>query len=148
MFKKIKNFFFIGYEYKKEVKEKDLINKSLETLIMLKDNEHDYFSVNIPIVVSWLWIIISVYTTISSRMHSWTYNKSRSWGYTIISIAFIVRLIRFCYVADKNNTIINNNIKIYNEEIFKRLEKKEKSEKKYKNEVLNCLNNIKNNTKK
>lgn len=148
MFKKIKNFFFIGYEYKKEVKEKDLINKSLETLIMLKDNEHDYFSVNIPIVVSWLWIIISVYTTISSRMHSWTYNKSRSWAYTIISIAFIVRLIRFCYVADKNNTIINNNIKIYNEEIFKRLEKKEKSEKEYKNEVLNCLKDIKNNIKK
>ena len=148
MFKKIKNFFCIGYEYKKEVKEKDLINKSLETLIMLKDNEHDYFSVNIPIVVSWLWIIISVYTTISSRMHSWTYNKSRSWAYTIISIAFIVRLIRFCYVADKNNTIINNNIKIYNEEIFKRLEKKEKSEKEYKNEVLNCLKDIKNNIKK
>jgi membrane protein insertase Oxa1/YidC/SpoIIIJ len=117
-------------------------------LIMLKDNEHDYFSINIPIIVSWLWIIISVYTTISSRMHSWTYNKSRSWAYTIISVAFIARLIRFKYVADKNNTIINNNIKIYNKVIFEKLEEKEKSEKEYKEKITNLLDEIRKNTKK
>ena len=49
---RFKNFYYIDFNYKKEVKENDLKNKSLETLIMLKDNERDYFSINVPIIVS------------------------------------------------------------------------------------------------
>lgn len=142
MWKRFKNFYFIGFNYKKEVKEEDLENKSLKTLIMLKDNEHDYFSVNIPIIISWLWIIISVYTTISSRMHSWTYNKSRSWAYTIISVAFIIRLIRFWYVSNKQNNIINKNITVYNKIIQEKIEKEEKAKKEYEAKILEYLKGI------
>jgi len=142
MIKRLKNFYFIGFNYKKEVKEKDLENKSLKTLIMLKDNEHDYFSVNIPIIISWLWIIISVYTTVSSRMHSWKYNTFWSRVYTIISIAFIARLIRFKYVADKQNNIINQNITVYNKIIQEKIEKEEQDKKEYENRIVNYLKEI------
>lgn len=139
---RFKNFYYIGFNYKKEVKENDLKNKSLETLIMLKDNERDYFSINVPIIVSWLWIIISVYTTISSRMHSWTYNIFWSWAYSVISIAFICRLIRFWYVSNKQNNIINKNITVYNKIIQEKIEKEEKVKKKYQSKIEKYLKEI------
>lgn len=142
MIKRLKKFYFIGFNYKKEVKEKDLENKSLKTLIMLKDNEHDYFSVNIPIMISWLWIIISVYTTVSSRMHSWKYNIFWSRAYTIISIAFIARLIRFWYVSNKQNNIINKNITVYNKIIQEKLGKEEQDKKEYEAKILEYLKGI------
>ena len=142
MIKRFKNFYFIGFNYKKEVKEKDLENKTLKTLIMLKDNEHDYFSVNVPIIISWLWIIISVYTTVSSRMHSWKYNIFRSRAYTIVSITFIARLIRFWYVSNKQNNIINKNIAVYNKIIQEMIEKEEQDKKEYENKITNYLKEI------
>jgi hypothetical protein len=37
------------------VKEKDLEDKNLEELMLLKDKEHDFLSINIPILVA-IWI--------------------------------------------------------------------------------------------
>ena len=50
MIKWIKKFFFITNE--KVVNEDSLKNKSLEELITLKDEEHDFLSINIPMIIS------------------------------------------------------------------------------------------------
>lgn len=50
MFKWIKKFFYITD--KKDIREEELENKSLEDLLTEKDSEHDFISINIPIIFS------------------------------------------------------------------------------------------------
>lgn len=148
MLKRFKEFFFIDHKYKEKVNEKELIKKPLKTLIILKDNEHEYYSIFFPTFIAWLSVVISVFTTTYSQFNSWKVtNILALYIFPLIYTLFIYRLIKFFHIVDKTNKIIDYNIKIYNNVIMKKLEKEEKSEKEYKEKITNLLEGISENTK-
>jgi len=148
MWQKLKNFFFIWYKYKEKVNEKDLLKKPLKSLMILKDNEHEYYSIFFPTFIAWLSIVISVFTTTYSQFNSWKFtNILALYIFPIVSTLFIYRLIKFFHIVDKTNKITDYNIKVYNKVIMKKLEKEEESEKEYKDKKIALLEEIKDNTK-
>ncbi len=108
---------------RKPVYEKDLKNKTLDELILLKESEHDYLSLNIPIALGILWAM----TVLD---HFWW----KSWFVFFLLIVWVNIAVA---LEEKKE-----NIKIYNKFINKEFKKKEKSEEKYKKEILKYLSNI------
>ena len=108
---------------RKPVYEKKLKNKSLNELILLKESERDYLSLNIPIALGILWAM-----TILDDF--WW----KSWCVFFLLIVWVNIAVA---LEEKKE-----NIKIYNKFINKELKKKEKSEEKYKKEILKYLSNI------
>lgn len=136
MSKRLRKLFYITD--KKDIKEEELENKSLEDLLTEKDSEHDFISINIPIIFSCVWIIISA--MLSIRPEIWIQHpKLWSWTFAFLMFIFIRVLVILINIVKEHNTI-SKNIKIYNKEIFKRLEKHEK-------EKIALLEEIRDNTK-
>ena len=147
MFKKLIKHFTIWI--KPKVNEKDLDDKSLEYLLIAKEDENEYYSSKLPIFFTWLWIVVSVYVTVQVSYNSWQMTNSILFKiFPYISLLFIIRLWKLFYDLKINNKITDNNLKVYKKVIFKRLEKKEKSEKEYKEKITNLLDEIRKNTKK
>ena len=147
MYKKLIKHFTIWI--KKVVNEKDLEGKPLEYLCIAKQDEYAYFSSKLPIIFALLWTVISLYIAAQSKFYSWqTKNIILFIIFSVLTVCFVLRLRRLFKDLEKNNKITNDNLETYNKVILGKIEEKEKSEKEYKNEVLNCLKDIKNNTKK
>ena len=124
-------------------------NESLEYLCMKKEDERSYYTSKLPIFFAWLWIVVSLYIAAQSKFYSWqTKNIILFIIFSVLTVCFVLRLRRLFKDLEKNNKITNDNLETYNKVILGKIEEKEKSEKEYKNEVLNCLKDIKNNTKK
>ena len=146
--KEIKKFFFIWYKYKEKVNEKELLKKPLKTLIILKDNENEYYSIFFPTFIAWLSIVISVFTSTYSQFNSWKFtNILGLYIFPVVSILFVYRLIKFFYIIDKTHKITDYNIKVYNKVIMDKLEKEEEQEKKYKDKKIVLLEEIRDNTR-
>ena len=143
MIKWIKKFFFITNE--KVVNENSLKNKSLEELITLKDEEHDFLSINIPMIISGFWIMISAILSMNPKI--WEQYpqvpKCISW----ILIWFIIRMYIILRNITKEREIIKQNLKIYDKEIFKRLRQYKKDDDEYKEKITDILDEIRKNTK-
>ncbi len=107
--------------YKKNpVYEKDIKDKSVNKLIILKESEHDYLSINIPLALWLLWIL-----TLFNNI--------------VFKIIIIVVLIIICVnisVAFKEK---RENIEIYNKVILKKMKEHDKKEEKFKKDVLQYL---------
>ena len=125
---------------KKELTEEDLKNKSLEELILLKDEEHDFLSINIPIIVSCLGIIASVDLTLNPQIWE-QYPRAPIcvWGMLII---FIILLSLTLRAISKKHKKVKKNLRIYDKVILKKLKELRKSDEEFKNRVINSLEEI------
>ena len=108
---------------RKPVYEKDLKNKSLDELILLKESERDYLSLNIPIVLGILW-------TMTVLDDFWW----KSWFIFLLIIVWVN--VAVALQEKKENT------KIYNKIINQKLKEKREDDKKYQKEILKYLKNI------
>lgn len=136
MSKRLRKLFYITD--KKDIREEELENKSLEDLLTEKDSEHDFISINIPIIFSCVWIMISAMLSIKPEIRI-QYPKLRFRTFIFIMFTFIRILVILINIVKEHNTI-SKNIKIYDKEIFKRLEKHEKKK-------IALLKEIRDNTK-
>lgn len=108
---------------RKPVHEKNLKNKSLDELTLLKESEHDYLSLNIPIVLGSLWAM-----TVLDDL--WR----KSWFTFLLLIVWVNVAVA---LQEKKE-----NIKIYDKVIIKKLKEKREDDKKYQKEILKSLKNI------
>lgn len=145
MWKKIKKY--LSRWIKAAVKEKNLKNEPLEHLLILKDDERDYFSVKFPTFINWLWTVISVFIAVLAKTNQRQGNNIILSIFLFIAVFFIIRLRKLFHDIDKNNEITNYNLKIYDKIISKKIKEKQKSEKEYKEKIVNLLEKISENTK-
>ena len=113
---------------KKPILEDDLKNKSLDELILMKESERDFLSINIPIVIGILWIMFSINDVV--------------WKVCMLVILVIFAVNIWAAHEDKKK-----NIEIYNKIILKKTEEKNKKEEKYRKEISNYLRRIGDNMK-
>lgn len=113
--------------YKKNlVNKEDLKNKTIDEIILMKENENSFLSYNIPVILWILWIM--------------TFFDNLFWK--IWFFLLLVIILVSVSVAFENK---KQNIKIYNEILVKKLKSKNKFDEKYKNEILKYLKNIEHN---
>lgn len=105
---------------RKPIYEKNLKNKSLDELLILKESERDYLSLNIPIILGILWAM----TTINDF----------KWKLCFIFLLAIIWVNIAVALEEKKE-----NIKIYNKVISKKLKEKREDEEKYQKEILDYL---------
>lgn len=128
---------------KKKIDENSLKSKTLDELILEKNEQHDTISIKFPTIISFAWIIITI--ILSFKWEIW-------WKYwyiinviynTLIVIYWILflRLVIVIWNVMKEHEIISKNVKIYDKEILER-------ENKEKNEIKKLLKEIRNTTKK
>lgn len=109
-----------------EIKEKDLLSKDIEELMLLKDEEHDFLSINIPILVA-IWIALLPVKDL------WNW-----WG---ILFYYLLWIIISFYIIEVNE-ISKKNMKVYNEVIGEKLKEQEKENDEYKKEILKYMEKL------
>ncbi len=114
------------------VKEKDLEDKNLEELMLLKDKEHDFLSINIPILVA-IWIA--------------SLPVKDSW-HRLITLLYYLAWAAFSFYVIEVNEISKKNMKVYNKVITKKLREQKNENDEYKKEIAEYLKEIKENLKK
>ena len=147
MRKRFKNLFYVTDNI--IISEDSLKNKSLEELIIEKDNQHDVISIIFPIVISLAWIIIS--SILSLKPQAWEQNSKILTDIlsilTIISVIIAILIFIWVVIIVKNiikeHKAISQNLEIYDKEIFKRLKAYKESDEKFKKEVSDSLKEIK-----
>lgn len=107
------------------VDEKELENKSLDELVLEKSEELNYFSTDIPIMVT-IWVAL------------FTYQYSIWYG---IWITLIICVIIEWYILAVRNTT-KDNIKKYDKAILQRMKKEREENERYRGEVLKYLKKI------
>ena len=108
---------------KKPISENDLKNKSLDELILMKESERDFLSINIPIVIGILWIMFSINDVI------WKVCM------LVVLVIFSVNI----WVAHEEK---KKNIETYNKVILEKTEEKNMKEEKYRKEIASYLKEI------
>lgn len=108
------------------VEEKDLINKSLDELILLKDEEHDFLSINIPILAA-IWIALLP--------------MKNSWNWRILFCYYLARAVMSFYVIEVNE-IAKKNMKTYNKVISRKMKEQKDKDEVYKKLISNYLQKI------
>ncbi len=114
------------------VKEKDLMNKDIEELMILKDAEHDFLAINIPILVA-IWIA--------------SLPVKDSWQLTVTLLYYLLWMAFSFYVIEVNE-ISKKNMKVYNKVITKKLREQKNENDEYKKEIAEYLKEIKESLKK
>lgn len=109
-----------------EIKEKDLLSKDIEELMLLKDEEHDFLSINIPILVA-IWIALLPVKDL------WNW-----WG---ILFYYLLWIIISFYIIEVNE-ISKKNMKVYNEVISEKLKEQKKENDEYKKEILKYMEKL------
>ena len=125
---------------KEKLTEEDLKNKSLEELILWKNKEHDFLSINFPVIVSCLWIIMSIILTLNPQIWE-KYPYASIYGSLILFWLIILMRIISRIIVDRHE-IAEKNTKIYDKEIFKRLKEFKESDDEFKHQVINSLEDI------
>lgn len=108
---------------RKPVYAKDLKNKSLEELLLLKDSERDFLSLNVPIVL-WIFWVIFIFDDFLWKISFF--------------ILFLIALVNLTVAVEEKK----ENIKIYDKLISKKMQEQKRKEEKHKKEILKYLNNI------
>lgn len=114
------------------VEEKNLTNKSLDELLVLKDEEHDFLSINIPILVA-IWIAILPIKDL--------------WNWRTLLIYYLIWIIISFYIIEVNE-VAKKNMKLYNKVISKKMKEQRDREEEYKKEISSYLKGINENIKK
>lgn len=146
-----KRFDKITYKTDKELITIDsLKNKSLEELILEKDEQNSFISIKIPIFISIAWMVIWVIFTALTSLNLKIQRQDITVLNTIITIlkvlfmaSYIIILLRLLTIITniiEEQNIVSKNIKIYDWEIFKRL-------KEYEKEKIALLEEIRDNIK-
>lgn len=125
LFEKFRNFIYKKWPLykKKPINEKFLKNKSIDELQLSKQAEHDFLSLNIPIIIWTLWAI-SFFDNI--------YRK-----YWLLFVLFIT-LVNIWVAIEE----IKENIKIYDKVIKRKLKAQRKNEEEYKKDIIKYLKDI------
>lgn len=113
------------------VEEKILTNKSLDELLVLKDEEHDFLSINIPILVA-IWIAILPIKDL--------------WNWRTLLIYYLIWIIISFYIIEVNE-VTKKNMKIYNKVISNKMKEQRDMEEDYKKEISGYLKGISENIK-
>ena len=125
---------------KNEIKREDLIDKNLEELILSRDEQHDYLSINIPVIISCLWVIISIIFAINPQIRE-LYPKIVF--YLIIIIIFTIFILITLKITRNRWEQVENNLKIYDKVILEKIEEYKKSEQDFKDNVLKAFDKLK-----
>lgn len=125
---------------KNEIKREDLIDKNLEELILSRDEQHDYLSINIPVIISCLWVIISIIFAINSQIRE-PYPKIVF--YWIMITIFTIFIFIALKITRKRWEQVENNLKIYDKVILEKIEELKESEQDFKNNVLKAFDELK-----
>lgn len=142
----------ITYKTDKQVINWDnLKNKTLEELIIEKDEQNNVISIRIPIFISIASIVISVILSALSSLKPQIWRQYHDIFTTVLNrlkiifgIAYILMFVRILIVIKnilEEQNIISQNIKIYDKEIFERINKE-------KGKITKILKEITTNTKK
>lgn len=113
---------------KNSVSEKDLDNKSLNELLLLKESERDYLSLNVPTALAIIWLMF-IFDDFLWKL----------WFFILL----IIVLVNLAIAVEEKK----ENISIYNKVINKKLKEKESKEEKYKKEISSYLKSISENIK-
>lgn len=125
---------------KNEIKREDLIDKNLEELILSRDEQHDYLSINIPVIISCLWVIISIIFAINPQIRE-SYPKIVF--YWIMIIIFTIFIFIALKITRNKWEQVENNLKIYDKVILEKIEEYKKAEQDYKDNVIKTLDELK-----
>jgi len=125
---------------KNEIKREDLIDKNLEELILSRDEQHDYLSINIPVIISCLWVIISIIFAINPQIRE-SYPKIVF--YWIMIIIFTIFIFIALKITRNKWEQVENNLKIYDKVILEKIEEYKKAEQDYKDNVMKTLDELK-----
>ena len=127
--------------YKRLIKEDDLRSKSLEKLILSKNEQHDLIAIYIPIIFSLIWLIASAITWIKPEILE---KMPMLWicimWLLILSMVFVL-VIPFIILRKHN--IIKHNLKAYDNVILEKLNEYKKSEQDFKDNVLKAFDELK-----
>lgn len=104
------------------VDEKELEKKSLDELVLEKEEQLNYFNTDIPIMVT-IWVAL------------FTYQYSIWYGIWITLLVCVI--IEWYIVAVRNTTV--ENIKKYDKVILEKMKEERKENEKYRKEVLKYL---------
>ena len=108
---------------RKPIYEKNLKNKSLDKLLLLKESERDFLSLNVPIVL-WIFWVIFIFDNFLWKISFF--------------ILFLIALVNLTVAVEEKK----ENIRIYDKLISKKMKDQERKEENYKKEILKYLNNI------
>lgn len=125
---------------KNEIKREKLINKSLEELILSRDEQHDYLSINIPVIISCLWVIISIIFAINPQIRDQYPKIAFYWIMITIFTIFIFITLK---ITKNKWEQVENNLKIYDKVILEKIEEYKKAEQDYKDNVMKTLDELK-----
>ncbi len=126
---------------KKIESEDSLKDKPLEELITGKNKNHDFLSINFPVIVSCLWIIMSIILTINPQIWE-KYPKAPTY-ISLVLFWFIVLMWIFSQILINERKIAEDNSKFYDKEIFRRFKEYKESDENFKKEVSDSLKEIK-----
>lgn len=127
----LRNFIYNNrlFYKKRPAIEENLKKESLNDLILLKETERDYLSLNVPIALGILWAM--------------TVLDDFWWKLCFIFLLLIVWVNIAVALEEKKE-----NIKIYDKLISKKMKEQEDKDEKYKKEMLKYLEKISENSKK